>query len=149
MLTSALPLLLSLGMCPFLTMTLLWMGLAVDLIAEPPAGCVLPFPAMGLALFPSARPQSQVSPSHPMGSTQFIEGTATRAESKTSQALPNWRHYWEKWKYYWLRDKAASWPVCCLTKGKRIIYYIQLYFKERILYIIFISIFLFNKNLAY
>lgn len=45
--------------------------------AEPRVGCVLAFPDMRLALFPLARPQSQLS-------TQLIEGTATRAkEQKT------------------------------------------------------------------
>ena len=149
MLTSVLPLLLALGMWPFLTMTLLWMGLPVDLIAEPPVGCVLPFPAMGLALFPLARPQSQVRPSHPRVAHNSLRAQLPQPKSKTSQARPNWRRYWERGKCYWLRVKAANQSVCCLTRGKRTIYYLQLCFREWILYIIFIGIFLFNKNLAY
>lgn len=91
------------------------MGLPVDLITEPPVGCVLPFPAMGLAPFPSARPQSQVSP---MGGTQFIEGTATRAKEQNQPGTPKLEALQGE-REVLLVERESSRPACLLPHRRK------------------------------
>lgn len=73
----------------------------------------------------------------------------------------SWKSWWAKraWhsrtggiarkeRSYWLRVKAASWYVCCLTREKKITYYLELASREWTLYIIFIGISLFSKKIG-
>lgn len=101
------PVLTALGMCPFLTMTLLWVGLPLDLVTEPPAGCALPSPAMALAPLLLERPES-------------CEPTCLKFNRGKCTVL----HLGKKEGSDWLRVKAARWHVCCLTREKRTIYYL-------------------------